>query len=157
MIRRIAYASIPRPDLARIELPRVIASARNNNELNGIGGVLVYTGADFLHVIEGPPPAVALLWERIRRDHRHRAIGKFHDDVAAEAWYPEFRVGYLRDDESIRRIAAWRELCIAPEEMLAQHLQAVLRQSDPGTTSGYAKVDRIALRAVAQSWPGVAR
>jgi site-specific recombinase XerD len=33
----------------------------------------------------------------------------------------------------------------------------VLRQSDPGTTSGYAKVDRIALRAVAQSWPGVAR
>ena len=33
----------------------------------------------------------------------------------------------------------------------------VLRQSDPGTTSGYAKVDRVALRAVAQSWPGVAR
>lgn len=33
----------------------------------------------------------------------------------------------------------------------------VLRQSDPGTTSGYAKVDRIALRAVAQFWPGVAR
>jgi site-specific recombinase XerD len=29
----------------------------------------------------------------------------------------------------------------------------VLRQSDPGTTSGYAKVDRIALRAVAQFWP----
>jgi site-specific recombinase XerD len=33
----------------------------------------------------------------------------------------------------------------------------VLRQSDLGTTSGYAKVDRDALRTVAQAWPGVAR
>jgi site-specific recombinase XerD len=33
----------------------------------------------------------------------------------------------------------------------------VLRQSDLTTTSGYAKVDRIALRAVARPWPGAAR
>lgn len=33
----------------------------------------------------------------------------------------------------------------------------VLRQSDPGTTSGYAKVDRGVLRTVAQPWPGATR
>jgi integrase/recombinase XerD len=33
----------------------------------------------------------------------------------------------------------------------------VLRQSDLATTSGYAKVDRHALRTVAQPWPGVER
>jgi site-specific recombinase XerD len=33
----------------------------------------------------------------------------------------------------------------------------VLRQSDLGTTSGYAKVDRAALRAVTRPWPGAAR
>ena len=33
----------------------------------------------------------------------------------------------------------------------------VLRHSDLGTTSDYAKIDRTALRAVAQPWPGVAR
>jgi len=33
----------------------------------------------------------------------------------------------------------------------------VLRQSDVATTSGYAKVDRAALRAVAQAWPGASR
>jgi site-specific recombinase XerD len=33
----------------------------------------------------------------------------------------------------------------------------MLRQSDPGTTSGYAKVDRGALRTVAQPWPGPTR
>jgi len=47
-------------------------------------------------------------------------------------------------------------------EMLRQggdliEIAQVLRQSDLGTTSGYAKVDRAALRIVAQPWPGPAR
>jgi site-specific recombinase XerD len=33
----------------------------------------------------------------------------------------------------------------------------VLRQSDLGTTSGYAKIDRAALRTVTRPWPGVTR
>lgn len=33
----------------------------------------------------------------------------------------------------------------------------VLRHSDLGTTAGYAKVDRVVLRAVALSWPGAGR
>jgi integrase/recombinase XerD len=47
-------------------------------------------------------------------------------------------------------------------EMLRQggnliEIAQVLRQSDLGTTSGYAKVDRIALRTVAHAWPGARR
>ena len=47
-------------------------------------------------------------------------------------------------------------------EMLRQggdliEIAQVLRQSDLGTTSAYAKVDRIALRTVAQVWPGATR
>ncbi|MHB8671024.1 MAG: tyrosine-type recombinase/integrase [Acidimicrobiales bacterium] len=45
-------------------------------------------------------------------------------------------------------------------EMLRQggdllEIAQVLRQSDLGTTAGYAKVDRAALRSVANPWPGV--
>lgn len=45
-------------------------------------------------------------------------------------------------------------------EMLRQggdllEIAQVLRQSDLGTTAGYAKVDRAALRTVARPWPGV--
>jgi site-specific recombinase XerD len=47
-------------------------------------------------------------------------------------------------------------------EMLRQggdliEIAQVLRQSDLGTTSGYAKVDRAALRTLAQPWPGAGR
>lgn len=46
-------------------------------------------------------------------------------------------------------------------EMLRQggdllEIAQVLRQSDLGTTAGYAKVDRAALRSVARPWPGAA-
>ena len=131
MIRRIAYASIPSPDLAMIGVPRIIACSRANNRSAGIGGVLVYTGADFLQVIEGPPPAVSDLWARIGRDPRHHTIGKFHDDVAAEAWYPEFKVGYLRDDAYITLIPRWRAQCTARGEDVVKQLRALLNLSDP--------------------------
>ena len=47
-------------------------------------------------------------------------------------------------------------------EMLRQggdliEIAQVLRQSDLATTSGYAKVDRVALRTLAQPWPGAGR
>src|SRR5262249_55927970 len=47
-------------------------------------------------------------------------------------------------------------------EMLRQgadlvEIAQVLRQSDLGTTSGYAKVDRTALRVIARPWPGTPR
>jgi site-specific recombinase XerD len=47
-------------------------------------------------------------------------------------------------------------------EMLRQggdliEIAQILRQSDLGTTSGYAKVDRSALRPLAIAWPGAAR
>lgn len=47
-------------------------------------------------------------------------------------------------------------------EMLAQGvaltaISQVLRHLDLATTSVYAKVDRVALRSVAQEWPGAGR
>ncbi len=131
MIRRIAYASLARGDLAASEVPRIIACSRANNQRAGIGGALVYTGTDFLQVIEGPAPVVALLWERVRRDPRHHSIGKFLDDNVAWTWYPEWQVGYLYDDRLVRRIGDWREQRFAPDEDVAQGLRSLLRQSDP--------------------------
>ncbi|MGW5152926.1 hypothetical protein [Rhodococcus koreensis] len=60
-----------------------------------------------------------------------------------------------------------RDLQVVPLETLATELlrqgadligiAQVLRQSDLGTTSGYAKIDRAVLRTVAQPWPGTRR
>lgn len=58
------------------------------------------------------------------------------------------------------RVGAHRLRHALATEMLRQggdllEIAQVLRQSDLGTTAGYAKVDRTALRSVARPWPGV--
>jgi len=59
----------------------------------------------------------------------------------------------------VTRVGGHRLRHALATEMLRQggdlvEIAQILRQSDLGTTSGYAKVDRAALRAVAQPWPG---
>ena len=119
MIRRIVFASIPRPDLAVSEVPRIISKSRINNERDGIGGVLVFTGGDFVQVIEGTPERVDACWERIRSDPRHHSVEPFLDMPDEEPWFPEWRVGYLYDEDFARRIADWRSRSgsMTPEEL----------------------------------------
>jgi hypothetical protein len=108
MIRRIAYASVPRADLAAHEVPQIVRKSRANNEREGIGGVLVFTGSDFVQLIEGPPAQVETLWHKIRADVRHHSVALLVDMPDDVAWFPEWRVGYLYDENFLRRIATWR-------------------------------------------------
>lgn len=108
MICRIAYASIPRADLAACDVPRIITRARASNERDGIGGTLVFTGAAFVQLIEGPAEAVEALWRRIQDDARHHSLKLFLDMTDDAAWFPEWRVGYLYDEDFVRSIASWR-------------------------------------------------
>jgi integrase/recombinase XerD len=62
----------------------------------------------------------------------------------------------------VGRVGAHRLRHALATEMLNRggsliEIAQVLRQSDLATTSGYAKVDRTALRSVAQAWPGAGR
>lgn len=62
----------------------------------------------------------------------------------------------------IHRVGAHRLRHALATEMLRcgadlPEIAQVLRHSDLGTTSVYAKVDRVALRGVAQAWPGTSR
>ncbi len=59
---------------------------------------------------------------------------------------------------AVARVGAHRLRHALATEMLRQggdllEIAQVLRQSDLGTTAGYAKVDRVALRSVAAGWP----
>lgn len=59
----------------------------------------------------------------------------------------------------VARVGGHRLRHALATEMLRQggdllEIAQVLRQSDVGTTSGYAKVDRCALRPLALPWPG---
>jgi hypothetical protein len=108
MIRRVAYVSRPRIDLPATEIPRIVVVSRAYNARNGITGILVYTGTDFAQLIEGRPPAVAALWQRIGADDRHVDMTLLLDEDDTTPWFPDWRVGYLTDRGLGRRFADWR-------------------------------------------------
>ena len=109
MIRRLAYVSRPRPNLSLVEIPRIVATCRAHNAVDGITGVLLFTGLDFAQLIEGEPNVVAALWARIQADDRHRDIVTFLDERAPHRWFADWRVGFPSDSVVVAQIAAWRE------------------------------------------------
>lgn len=110
MIRRLAYVSRPHSDLPVTEIPRIVTASRANNERDGLTGVLVYTGADFAQLIEGPEFTVATLWARVAADARHRDIAILFDETNHRQWFPDWRMGYLVNADLARQIAAWRDV-----------------------------------------------
>ena len=108
MIRRIAYTSRPRTGLSFAEIPRIVAAGRTNNLHAGITGVLLFTGRDFVQLIEGAPEAVADLWASIRADPRHHDLMVLLDEPAPDRWFGDWRVGYPTDPLVTAQIEAWR-------------------------------------------------
>lgn len=130
MIRRMAYVSRPQPDLAVTEIPRIVSVARANNARDGLTGVLVYTGADFAQLIEGPVPAVATLWARVAADHRHRDISILLDETNHRPWFPDWRMGYLVNADLARQITVWRDLQRRINDGDRMELRRVLAAAD---------------------------
>ena len=108
MIRRLAYVSRPQPDLPVTEIPRIVAVSRANNLRDGLTGVLVYTGADFAQLMEGPEHIVANTWSRVAADKRHRDISIVLDETNHQPWFRDWRMGYLVNADLAGQIALWR-------------------------------------------------
>ena len=71
--------------------------------------VLLYTGEDFVQLIEGAPDRVEATWRRIRADPRHVEVVALLDERDVQAWFADWRVGYLADAAFSRTLAEWRE------------------------------------------------
>ena len=70
----LTYTSFASLDVTAEDVAEIHRSARENNALDGITGLLIFNGTHFLQVIEGSEDAIDDLVERLRRDPRHRSI-----------------------------------------------------------------------------------
>ena len=131
MIRRLAYVSRPRPGLALVEIPRIVATSRVHNAPVGITGILLFTGQDFAELLEGPPTSVAHLWSRIRADERHCDLVTLFDERAQSPWFADWRMGFPSDSRTVKQIAAWRERAAATWDAASRaEVRAVLAVVD---------------------------
>jgi len=91
-------------------LNEIIAPSRRNNERNHISGMLLFTGANFLGILEGHEFDLRELWLRLERDQRHRDLLRIGDDWCGERWFPQWRMGYIVDAKVDAQIESSRLL-----------------------------------------------
>lgn len=67
----VTYTSLASLDLETSDLEDIHRTAREQNALEGITGLLVFNGTHFLQIVEGAEDAIEDLVQKLRRDPRH--------------------------------------------------------------------------------------
>lgn len=136
---RLAYASQatfrPQPAASGVEphVGRILLASRRNNPRQGIVGGLYYGNQNFFQYLEGEEDQVHTLYERIRRDDRHRNVTTLLEEPLDQVTFSDWSMKYVPQAEDVSRILKrhdmdefrparfGRDLC---EEMIA-----VIRES----------------------------
>ncbi len=71
---QLVYVSKPSRDISFAEIRELLIKARVNNHFRDVTGVLLYDGASFLQVLEGPEETVKKLYDSIAKDPRHAQV-----------------------------------------------------------------------------------
>ncbi|MEJ7664832.1 MAG: BLUF domain-containing protein [Hymenobacter sp.] len=77
-------------------LLHLLEQCRPGNEQNGITGVLMYGGGQFIQVLEGCPAAVRRLYARIAADPRHGRLEILADGPVPRREFKNWHMSFLR-------------------------------------------------------------
>lgn len=82
-VASITYKSSATAEPSTGDLHALVSQARDRNRRLDITGMLLFENGSFLQTIEGPPPAIAAVWESIQRDSRHHHIEVLSEHMVA--------------------------------------------------------------------------
>ena len=137
MLRRLAWSSVPSPSFSAAHLNEIIAPSRRNNERNHISGMLLFTGAHFLAMLEGEEWELSALWLRLEGDQRHCDLFRIGDELCGRRTYSEWMMAYLVDSkvdaqiESLRSLQARVDVDHACADARAETVRSVQAWSTP--------------------------
>jgi Sensors of blue-light using FAD len=95
MMRRLAWSSVPSRSFSAAHLDEIVAPSRRNNERHHISGMLLFTGADFLGILEGDDRDLGNLWLRLERDERHCDLIRIGEELCGARWFPAWMMSYM--------------------------------------------------------------
>ena len=94
-LKALTYTSWARPGISAEEVDAILSSARTNNPLDGISGLLIFNGSAFMQILEGSEEAVDRLAGRLASDPRHSNMS-IRDERTIEArTFPDWSMAYL--------------------------------------------------------------
>ena len=95
-LKSLTYTSLARPELSTAEVGAIYQTARHLNVLDGVTGLLVYNGREFLQVIEGAESAIDDLLRRLMVDPRHSALTIEDERYIEPREFPQWAMELIR-------------------------------------------------------------
>ena len=92
---RIVYVSEAAAPCSTHELARILVVARNNNQRDGLTGVVLHHEGSFLQLLEGPAETVRARFADIVEDPRHRKVTVLEIADVAERIFGAWTMGSL--------------------------------------------------------------
>lgn len=125
-LSQLLYVSTAREGLGFDEIVRILDTSRRKNERDELSGMLLFTGAHFLQVIEGRRGALEALYERLTQDPRHHDLRVLDLRRIDARRFGDWRMGYLRLGSEARRSRELRDYFARPYELDAAEALDVL-------------------------------
>ena len=130
MLKRMAWSSVPSPTFSPASFGKIIAPARTNNESNHVSGMLVYTGAHFLEIVEGDERDLDALWARVESDGRHDGLQRHAYEPCDGRWFAGWKVGYADDGDVGAQLQTLRAPGVARDSNWANVTRAITSRAD---------------------------
>lgn len=124
---RLLYMSQKTPGTTDAQVRDILGSAKRNNQVSGITGVLVHGGGMFMQILEGPEQSVLRTYVKILDDRRHADCQILQISPAEERLFPVWSMGMIeRDPLAFEHIHELREHRM--EIIQAQHFTDAINQ-----------------------------
>ncbi len=111
-LKCLTYTSWARPGLGAEQVDAILASARINNPVDGISGLLIFNGTAFMQILEGSASAVDDLARQLATDPRHSNMSIRDEREVTERRFPDWTMAYLelKDEKFVGDAAVERAL-----------------------------------------------
>lgn len=93
-MKSVLYVSVADPEMGTHEIADLVSHSQSRNSADGITGVMLYNGVNFMQLIEGASAVIDACYSRIQRDPRHSGIVTLRDGPIAVREFPAWAMRY---------------------------------------------------------------
>ena len=111
----LVYVSSAKELLSPADLSALLQTSRRNNQREGVTGMLLYKGGNFMQALEGEPEAIHRLHERILKDRRHHGLLTLLEKPIKERQFTQWSMGFSNlGDPLLRGLPGYSDFLDVP-------------------------------------------
>jgi hypothetical protein len=111
----LVYISFANRQLSEDELKEILNKSRENNTKLGVTGMLLYRNGFFIQALEGEEATVMSLYEKIKKDERHRSTLMVHVGRISQRSYEDWSMGFQYiDNQDLAKLEGFSDFLDKP-------------------------------------------